>query len=137
VGHLKILKWIFKFGGNTHVTLNLMFQELQFYIDTLVQLFPFVHWFNACPSPLYFLKAFKHGDLTVISSKSSTQQGDALQGVLFTLTHFCPLCPIATTHLTCVFPSLTNGMHIASPASNVILVFLRLQKKFTPLKLLL
>ncbi len=57
--------------------------------------------------------------------------------MLFTLTHFCPLCIIATTHLTCVFPSLTNGMHIVNHASDVILIFLRLQKKFTTLKLLL
>jgi hypothetical protein len=67
-----------------------MFQELWFYINTLGQLFSIVHWSYACPSPLYLLKVFKHEDLTVISSKSSTQQRDLLKIVLFTLAHFLP-----------------------------------------------
>ncbi len=36
-----------------------------------------------------------------------------------------PLCfPIATTHPTCVFPSLVDDIHIIGPTLNVVLVFL-------------
>jgi hypothetical protein len=40
---------------------------------------------------------------------------------------FCsssPSCfPIATTHLTCVFPSLVDDTHIIGPTLNVVLCF--------------
>ncbi len=45
-----------------------VFQESWFSIGTLDQFFPFVQQFYAHPSPLYFLEAFRHEDLIVISS---------------------------------------------------------------------
>jgi hypothetical protein len=73
-----------------------------------------------------FLKAFRHKDLTIISFKSRTQQGDSLGGMLFTLAHFCALHHTTATHLTCVFPLLANDMHIVGPTLNVLHVFLQL-----------
>jgi len=62
-------------------------------------------------------------DFTLISSQSDTQQGEPLGGVLFTLTHFCIFRPIATTHLTCVFPLLVSDMHIICPTLDVLPIF--------------
>jgi len=95
----------------------------------------FVSFTHAHP-PLYFSKVFKHRDLTIISSKFGTQQGDPLGGLLFTLTHLCIFRPIATTHPTCVFPSLANDMHIVGLALDELLGFLQLQKEFKALGLL-
>jgi len=47
-------------------------------------------------------------------------KGDPLGGVLFILAHFRVLCPIATSHPTCVFPSLVDDTNIVSPTSNVV-----------------
>ncbi len=44
--------------------------------------------------------------------------------VLFALVHLHVLCPIVAMHLTCVFPSLANDMHIVGFASDVLLIFL-------------
>jgi len=101
-----------------------IFQELRSFINTLDQLFPFVRWFYACSFSLYFSKASsRHGDFTIISSKSNTQHGDPLGGMLFALAHFRTLCPTTTTHFTCVFLSLANDTHIVGPASNVLPFF--------------
>jgi len=51
-------------------------------------------------------------DFTITSSQFDTQQGEPLGEVLFTLTHFRTFHPIATTHLTCVFPLLVSDTHI-------------------------
>jgi hypothetical protein len=48
------------------VSQTIIFQELWFFIGTLDKLFPFVRWFYACPSPLYFSKVSRHRDLIVI-----------------------------------------------------------------------
>ncbi len=79
--------------------------------------FPICSSVLARPSPLYFSKVFRHGDFIIISSKSSAWQGDPLGGVLFTVAHICAL------HLTCVFPSLANDMHIIGPTLDVLLDF--------------
>jgi hypothetical protein len=100
-----------------------IFKELRSSIGTLDQLFPFIRHFFACPSPLYFLEASRHGDLIVISSEFGTRQGDPLGGVLFALVHFCALRPTAITHPACVFPSLANDTHIVDPTLNVLPFF--------------
>jgi hypothetical protein len=64
-----------------------------------------------CPSPLYFSQASQHKDPTIILFEFGTRQRDPSGGTLFTLTHLCVFHPIATTHLTCVFASLTNDHH--------------------------
>jgi hypothetical protein len=48
--------------------------------------------------------------------------------MLFALPHFCVFHPIATTHPTCVFPSLANDMHIVGLALAVVPIFLQLQE---------
>jgi hypothetical protein len=57
---------------------------------------------------------------------------DPLGRMLFILTYFHP---IVATHCTYVFFSFTNDMHIVSPISNVVLVFLQLYAKFVTLGL--
>jgi len=64
-------------------------------------------------------------------------RGDLLGGVLFALVHLCILHPIATTHPTYVFPSLTNDTHIVGLASNMVPIFMWLQEKFVALGLLM
>jgi hypothetical protein len=56
--------------------------------------------------------------------------------VLFALAHFCIFCPIVATHPTYVFPLLVDDMHIISPTSNVLFVFLWLLEEFGTLRLL-
>jgi hypothetical protein len=56
--------------------------------------------------------------------------------MLFALTHLCTFHPTATTHPTCVFPSLANDTHIVGPTSYVLLIFLQLQEEFGALGLL-
>jgi hypothetical protein len=46
--------------------------------------------------------------------------------MLFDLVHFCIIHLIAIAHLTCVFPSLVDDMHIIGPTSNVVPDFLQL-----------
>jgi hypothetical protein len=53
-----------------------------------------------------------------------------LGGVLFALVHLCTFHPTSTAHLTCVFSSLADDMHIIGPTSDVLHVFLRLQEEF-------
>jgi hypothetical protein len=55
--------------------------------------------------------------------------------MLFVLAHLCILHPTITTHPTCVFPSLANDTHIASPASDVLLTFLHLYEELLALGL--
>jgi hypothetical protein len=74
------------------------------------------------------LEAFKHKDFIVISSESSTQHGDPLGVVLFALAHFRALHSIATTHLTCVFPSLANDTHMIGPTLDVLPIFCNYRK---------
>jgi hypothetical protein len=57
-----------------------------------------------------------------------------LGGTLFTLTHFHTIRLIKTTHLTCVFPSLTKCTYYWS-CFGCGTHFLRLQTKFTTLRL--
>jgi hypothetical protein len=115
---------------DVHNAFNLMSwsaicQKLQSSPNSLDQIFPFVWQFYACSSPLYFFQAFQHGDL-IILLKSCTQQNDPLGGTLFALVHLHSLCFIVATHLTCVFPLLVDDMHIISPTSNVVPIFLQL-----------
>jgi hypothetical protein len=100
-----------------------IFKELLFLPGSLNQLFPFVWQFYACPSPLYFSQAFRHGDLIVISLESS-QQGDPPRGALFALPHLHTLHPTTTTHPTCVFPSLVDDTHMVGPTLDVVPCFL-------------
>jgi hypothetical protein len=46
-----------------------------------------------------------------------------LGGMLFTLAHICTFHLIATTHSTCVFPSLAYDMHIVSFPLDLLIVF--------------
>jgi hypothetical protein len=105
-----------------------IFQELQFSIDILDQLFPFVRRFYARPFPLYFLKVSRHGDLTIISFEFGTWHGDPLGGMLFALAHLCIVCPIVIAHLTCIFLLLAYDMYIVGPTSDVFPIFLWLQE---------
>jgi hypothetical protein len=92
--------------------------------------FPICLSVYVCPFPLYFLEAFRHKDLTIISSESSILYGDPLGGMLFALTHLHALYPTIIAHPTCVFASLEDDMHIVDLALNVLFVFLWLQKEF-------
>ncbi len=55
--------------------------------------------------------------------------------MLFVLTQFHVFRPIATTHPTCVFPSLADDTHIEGPTSNVVPMFLRLHEELSTLSL--
>ncbi len=125
---------------DAHNALNFLsqrttFQELQSFTGTLDQFFPFVQQFYGCASPLYFLQVILRRDFIVILSKSNTQWGVPLGGMLFILTHFRILPPTTTTHFTCVFSPLTNDTHIIDHVSNVVLAFSHFQAKFATLKL--
>jgi hypothetical protein len=52
--------------------------------------------------------------------------GNPLGGTLFIMPHICVFRLIEITHLTCVFPSLSDDTHIIGIALNVILISLRL-----------
>jgi hypothetical protein len=117
------------------VSQTTIFQELQYFTSTLDKFFPFLQRFYGCPFPLYFLQAFLFRDFTIILSKSSTQWGDPLGGMLFILTHLHIFHPITTTHFTCVFSSFINDMHIIDHVSSVVLAFSHFQAKFATLKL--
>jgi hypothetical protein len=88
------------------------FSKVTIFAQFFVLIFPFVPWLYAHPSPLYFFQVSRHEDLIIISSKSSTWQGNPLSGALFVLAHFRTFHPIIRTHLTCVFFLLANDMHI-------------------------
>jgi hypothetical protein len=51
---------------------------------------------------------------------------DPLGGMFFTQTHLHVFRPIVIVHLTCVFPSLANDMHIIGLASDMVPNFLGL-----------
>jgi hypothetical protein len=102
--------------------------------STLDQFFPFVRWFYICPFPLYFLQVFQHEDFIVIFSKFSKWQGDLLGKTLFILTHFCGFHIIRIAHLTHVFLSVVDGMHIVGLVLDVMLAFLWVQKKLITLR---
>jgi hypothetical protein len=74
------------------------------------------------------LEAFRHKDLIVISFEFSTQHGDPLGGMLFALVHFRALHFTATTHLTCVFPSLADDTHMIGFALDVLPIFCNYKK---------
>jgi hypothetical protein len=76
-----------------------IFQGLWSCTDILDKLFLIIRHFYIHPSPLHFSKAFRHMDLTIISSKSGTQHEDPLERVLFALIHLHVLRLIAATHL--------------------------------------
>jgi len=56
------------------VSWSAIFQELCSSVNSLDQFYPFVWWFYAHPSPLYFPHIFQHGDFIVISLELRTQQ---------------------------------------------------------------
>jgi hypothetical protein len=51
---------------------------------------------------------------------------DFLGGYVFTLTHLCIFLLITIAHLTCVFTSFVDDMHIVGHASNAATIFLQL-----------
>jgi hypothetical protein len=118
--------WIYIRNGWYYRWMFKMHLKLRFSSGNLYQIFPFVRQFYAHPSPLYFSEAFKHQDLTIISSKSGTWQGDLLGRVLFALTRFPTFCPTVVAHLTCVFLSLVDDIHIIGLALDVLFDFLQL-----------
>jgi hypothetical protein len=52
-----------------------------------------------------------------------TRQGDALGGALFVLTHFRALCFIINHFPSCLFPSITDDIHIIGPFSIISYVY--------------
>jgi len=104
------------------------FFKMVFYQYRLV--FLFVSWFYVWPSPLYLLHVFWHENFTCILFKFYTQHGDPLGGMLFTLVHICAFHLTIVAHLTCVFLSFIDDMHIVGLVLDVVLVFLWLHVKF-------
>jgi hypothetical protein len=66
-----------------------------------------------------------------------TQQWNSLGGTLFIMAHLCIFHVIITAHPTYVFHSLANDTHIIGLASNVIIIYLRLQQELSTLGLLM
>jgi hypothetical protein len=73
-----------------------------------------------------------HGkfDVAMIPFAMETHQSDLLGKVLFTLTHFRALCFTSSRLFSCLFPSITNDMHIISPCSIISSAYEHFQIKF-------
>jgi hypothetical protein len=54
---------------------------------------------------------------------------DLLDGTLFALTHLCIFLPTIIAHLTCVFTSFVDDMHIIGHVSNVATMFFTITSK--------
>ncbi len=78
------------------------------------------------PIPTIFLACFFTLGSHSHFIKSHTRQGDRVDKVLFTLTHLHIFHPTILAHLTCVFPSFANDMHIVGIVSNVVPAILQL-----------
>ncbi|KAL2624441.1 hypothetical protein R1flu_008686 [Riccia fluitans] len=100
-----------------------LFHELCAVIGSLDQLFPFVHSFYACHSPLYFSHSSSEDEVSLLSSESGTRQGDPLDGALFALAHLRALRITASEHPLCLFSSLADDTHIVGPPMAVIPTF--------------
>jgi hypothetical protein len=57
------------------------------------------------------------GKVTIIPSTMETHQGDFWGKALLTLAYFRALCFIINYLLSCLFPSITNDIHIIGPLS--------------------
>ncbi|KAL2634830.1 hypothetical protein R1flu_006309 [Riccia fluitans] len=97
-----------------------LFHELRATTSSLDQLFPFVHSFYACRSPLYFSHRSHEDEVSLLSSESGTHQGDPLGGALFALAHLRALRTTASEHPLCLFPSLADDTHIVGPLEAIM-----------------
>ncbi|KAL2653572.1 hypothetical protein R1flu_021700 [Riccia fluitans] len=68
------------------VSREALFRELCAAIGSLDQLFPFVHFFYACHSPLYFSHCFREDEVSLLLSESGTGR-KILWMALFLLLH--------------------------------------------------
>ncbi|KAL2649469.1 hypothetical protein R1flu_017597 [Riccia fluitans] len=100
-----------------------LFHELRVATGSLDQLFPFVCFFYACPSPLYFSHCSLEDEVTLFSSESDICQGDPLGGALFALAHLRVLRTTASEHPLCLFPSLADDTRIVGPPEAVVPAF--------------
>jgi hypothetical protein len=97
----------------------IIFQKLCTTSGGIIQLIPFVCAFYAFESPLFYNHHNRDGEVMVIPSTMGTHQGDPLGGALFALVHFRVLCSIASHFPSCLFPSITDDIHIINPPSIV------------------
>ncbi|KAL2635465.1 hypothetical protein R1flu_006944 [Riccia fluitans] len=94
------------------VSREVLFHELRPATGSLDQLFPFVRSFYAHRSPLHFSHRSHEDEVSLLSSESSTRQGDPLGGALFALAQLRALRIVASEHPLCLFPSLADDTHI-------------------------
>jgi hypothetical protein len=104
--------WI---GKEDLVSRRVIFKKLHTTSDDIVQLFFLVCAFYAFEY-LMFYNHHNHDDnVTIIPSTMGTRQNDSLGETLFALVHFKGLCFTASHFLSCLFPSITDNIHIISP----------------------
>ncbi len=84
-----------------------------------MNIIPFTKLFYGVHSPLYY----QHG--------RHVKQGDPLGGLLFALAHYQILLKTIAWAPNCVFPSLTNDIHIVGPMSEIICAFDHLSTQLT------
>jgi hypothetical protein len=97
---------------------GVIFQELCAIGGDIIQLIPFVHAFYAFESPLFYSHHNRGYDVTIIPFAMETHQGDPLRGALFILAHFRALHSTASHFPSCLFPSITNDIHMSISRPN-------------------
>jgi len=86
-----------------------------------MQFIPFDRAFNAFEFTLFYSHRNCGSNVIVILFAMGTYQDDPLGGALFALAHFRPLHFIANHFPSCLFPSITNDIHIIGPFSYCII----------------
>jgi hypothetical protein len=84
---------------------------------------PFTMLFYGTHYPLYYQHRRHVEGVTIIESSLGTRQGDPLRGPLFVLAHYRTLLETIAQALNCIYPSLTNYIHIVGPTSEISCAF--------------
>ncbi len=92
-----------------------IFQKLCIIGKDIIQFIPFVCAFYAFEFLLFNNHCNHEGDVMIIPFAIGTHQGDFLGGALFALVQFRALHSIINHFPSCLFPSITNNIHIIGP----------------------
>ncbi|KAL2645034.1 hypothetical protein R1flu_012621 [Riccia fluitans] len=115
------------FQVDTRKAFNTVFGR-HFFVNCVLTLIPWISFsffvFFLCPSfVLYFSHCSREDEVSLLSSKKGTCQGDPLDGALFTLAHLRALRSVASEHPLGLFPSLADDTHIFGPLEVVVAAF--------------
>jgi hypothetical protein len=105
------------------VSRGVIFLELCAPGGDIIQLIPFVRAFCAFESPLFYSHHNCDDDAIVIPFAMGIYQGNPLGRALFALVHFKALRSTTSHFPSCLFPSITNDIHIIDHPSIVSFTF--------------